>query len=56
VTLLAAVEAPASFLELFLLQVQVLRILVLLVELLLLGKTFVGLGSYHVSRRLLLGK
>ena len=36
--LLATVESPASLLELLLLYVQVLRILILLVEILLLGK------------------
>ena len=55
VALLAAVEAPASFLEQFLLHVQVLWILLLLLKHLH-GKIFVGVGSHHVSRCLLLGK
>ena len=50
--LLAVVEEPGSLLEL-LLYVMVLHIMVHLIELLLLGKTFVGLRRHHVSRRLL---
>ena len=52
--LLAAVEEHVSLLELFL-YIQVLRILILLVELLL-EKTFVRLESQYVSRRPLLSK
>jgi len=54
--LLAAIEAPTSLLEVLLLHIQVLWILVLLIDFFLLQKTFVRIGSHHVSRHIILDK